>query len=480
MGEYKHMTQEQEDRVMKNFTRKLMAIYSNSSSGSDFKTNAEKVIAESKIKREPDGVDLSCSSDKESYDNKRREYADLYEKFANATGAEGDEYLKKITALEEKYPELIKDDAVDQILAKVDSQQASHKILQHAYSDLEASKAQADKVYYKTTEDRKPITENAIEQSFGTERISLNDLRSNIIAKFGKNAQAEPKVFHEECKKAAKKEWADTDKIAYRKNSYESNGKTYEYTQAAQKVDWGRAITNKSKSPIDNIEQLRKFISRQIYDYFGGFSRITSIVVRSNQLIVNNVCYMPLVDRALLKDASVFPLDSLEYIKNGYIAPLFNWRYLRKMSRLSLLDIDDVNFYINDVASDIGAGRRAGLSTIFTVVPSLEVFILGGDIVKEEEQNTEKGRVVKEKIARHKHFTNLSDSYKLRLCDCTNTFQNWAVGNLKTYACNKGNKCFLRYVTGILTRSSLVLSSGVINVVTNLATAVIDAIKENK
>lgn len=464
--------------IMNQFSEFVSEILAESSSGTNFQKKVEENTANSRIEREPDGISLTDESDESSYSDKRNEYANLFIKWGSSTGECASNYFKKLEELERDYPELKNDSVVAQIIDKMPQENVGEKILEKTYSDIEQNMAQADKTYYKTTEDRKPVSQESINNSFGTDSINLNDLSRNIINETDKIIKSEPRDLHEACRKAIQREWADTDKVAYKKNTYESNGKTVEYTMAAQKVDWGRAIADKSKSTEANLEQLRTFVSRQIYDYFGGFNRIVSIVVRSQQLIINNSCYMPLIDPKYLRDASLFPLDTLDYIRSGCLASLFNWKYLKKMSRLVLLDIDDVDFYLNDVASDIGAGRRVGLSTIFNIIPSLETFILNGDIVNSNEQNTEKGRIVKEKIATHKHFINFSDGYRLNIYNGTNGVQNWAVNNLKNFANDRGNRGIFMFSAGLVGRSIVAGTAGVVNLGVHMIGAIGSVIKQ--
>lgn len=456
------MSEDSQSRVMNKFCSFVDDVLATSASGTEFQGKVEESVANARIAREPDGVSLIDTSDEVSYNEKRKEYHELYERWGNSTGKEADELADKLIALENEFPELQYDKFTDDIYKNMPPEQAQQKAVDLCKREILENKKQADKAYFKVSEDKKPPTKEQIFNSFGTD-INLNDLGRKIINNTKEMLSREPKAYHEECKKAAQKEWADTDKVAYRKNTYESNGKTVEYTEAAQKVDWGRLIANKSSSVHDNLERLRDFVSRQIFDYFGGFKRITSIVVRSQQLIINNVCYTPIIDPKFVKDASVFPLDSLDYIRNGYIAPLFNWKHLRRMTRLTLLDIDDTNFYLNDIASDIGAGRRAGLTTIFNLIPSLQTFILGGDVVNEDEVNTEQGRKVKEKIAKHKHFMNFSDGYQFNVYNGTNGLQNWTMNNLKNFANNRGNRGIFRFSAGLVGRGVIAGVAGAIN-----------------
>lgn len=444
MGERFDIAEDVRDGIMHDFSSRVDALLEGSSSGRDFQNNVELDISNSRLDRECDGADVT---DDETMNQILPEYVSAADKYKNSSGVEAGQYLNQLRGMENEHPRFLN--------YYIDLPE--QKSFEKAVAETEDNKAQTDKIYFKTTEERKPV-----------------DLQG--IWNFCKNLRDH--AFGECAKEAAQSAWVDTDDIAYSSNTYKSNGKLVGYKVYSQKVDWGSQLANGGGSLTKNIEKLRKFVSEQVIGLFGGFARISSIVVRSDQLIINNVCYCPMVDPALLRDASVFPLDVHEYIRNGYIAPLFDWSCLKRMSRLALLDIDDTDFYVSVVASDIGVGRRAGLSTIFNVVPSLVTFILGGSAVKAEEQHTEKGRVVKEKIATHKRFTNMSDSLKLDVYECTGALQALAFNNLRSYVRNKGNRGIIRLLGGVALRGAVAGGAGVLNLGVHLVGSVCEAFKD--
>lgn len=444
--------QESLDRIMNNFDTTIRAMFAQSTSGTDFQSKVEENTSNSRIEREPDGVAAN-----EAPDAKRSEHIDLYQKFLDASSeAEEDNYLRQLAALESQYPELADMDAINEIISK--SPNAYKKMYKKAAFDIAANQAHADSIYYKTTEDKKAATAQKFAQVF-----------DNVST-----------FFKEKCQKAAQKDLGEPSPVTYTKNSCKSGGKTFKYETIHQSVNWGSLIASKSKSKERNLEQLRTLVSKEIGNIYGGFGNITSIIVRSNQLIINNMCYSPQIDASVLTDDSIFPADSLDYIKAGCIAPLFNWKHLRSMRKLELLDIDDANFYLTTVASDIGAGRRAGISTIFNIVKSLQIFILNDYAVKRDEQDTPKGRILKEKLAVHKHFINKTDAVTFSIYGCTGGLQNWTWNNLLEYAGSRGNKGLLRFSTGMLVRTAATGLAGVINISAHLIGSIYQVVKQVK
>lgn len=473
MGKNFDMPDDVKERIMNKFQMQIDKMIDESGSAAEFIDKAEEQTANSRIEREPDGVAVMDASDEQSYIDVRAKYEKVLDDYVSGRG-DSDKLLNQITKMESDFPELASDMSP---VAKIDNLQPEQAV-SIAEVELKGNKEQADAIYYKTPSDKKPATEKVVQESFGSAEPDLAKV-SNGILDFLKSITNPALTYKEACKKEA--EAIDLDKeepIYYKQDSYESGGKTVKFTKAMQHLDWGSVASDSNKSQLHNLETLRMFISRQIYDYFGGWSRITNIVVRSQQLIINNVCYSPMIDEKYVSNPSTFPLDSISYIKNGFIAPLFNWKFLKKMSRLTVLDIDDTAFYLQDVASDIGVGRRAGLSTIFSAVPSLEIFILGGEKVAVDEQNTEQGRKVKEKIAKHKHFFNFSDGYKLNGYKVTNGIQGWAVNNLKNYATNRGSRGILMFSGGILGRTAVVGAFGAVNLATHLVGGAFTFLKE--
>ena len=400
-----------EDRldILNEFDSIVTGLVQDSTSAQDFTVKADTVATETATQYSDDGINPDIITPRaQDY------YNYLYDGYCN-TGDEA--LLKQISDYETEYSGI-----------QYTGFSTTPPKESYVSNQVAVNKAEADKVYYKNSLDSLPATEN----SFAVEM-------QNAF----KQAYKKPPA-----------DWMDKTDIIFNKATYDSGGSAVSFTQSAQRVDWGRQIDEFGhKNVEDNILSLKALIAKYIDDNI-GFNRITHIAVRSDQLIVNGVCCIPVLEPKYLT-SSVFPLDSLDYIKNGLIAPLFDWSYLKDMPNLAVLDIDSTQFYLTVVASDLGVGRRAGLTTIFRCIKSLETFILNGREVAVSEQTTDNAREVKEEIAKYKHFLNLGDGYELRsgLLRGTNSFQSWTVNNLKSYANARGNKSLFHYTGGLIGRT---------------------------
>ena len=425
-----------QDRVdiLNEFDAIVSGLVQDCGSVQDFTAKAETVATETAIQYSDDGVNPNIITPRvQDY------YNYIYEGYCN-TG--GEALLKQISDYEKDY-------------SGIQYTGSSTKPPTEAYVNKQVAenKAEADKVYYKNSFESQP----AVPDSFTSEM-------QNAF----KRAYTKPPA-----------EWMDRTDTVFNKSSYESGGSEVSFTQSAQRVDWGRQIDEfGNKNVEDNILSLKALIAKYIDDNI-GFNRITHIAVRSDQMIVNGVCCIPVLEPKYLT-SSVFPLDSLDYIKNGLIAPLFDWSYLKDMPCLTVLDIDSTQFYLTTVASDIGVGRRAGLTTIFKYIKSLETFILNGKDVSVSEQTTEKAREVKEEIAKHKHFMNLGDGYELKsgFLNGTNSFQSWTVNNLKNYANSRGNKSLFHFAGGLVGRTLMATVGVGLNLGTHLIGGIINTFRD--
>ena len=461
-------TKEQVDYGVSLVEDKLLGIIQDSPKASEAFRQIEESTYATNLEQ-PDGV-LPDDSDEVSYDDLKNQYNSLMYKWAElGNSSEGDKLLEQMNLLEAQYPDI-------NFMERSDNENMKYRqvAVEHFTSQQET-----DRIYYQNSQERAPATPQQVYDSF----IPVDELSDRIIQQTEmllKNPPPEYKKAVESAANDPKKlaKFQASEKLFFAKNTMECDGKTIEYKVVGQKVDWGRLISEDKGNPEYNLNKLRAFVTQSIRDYFGGFSRIKTIVVRSGYLIINGVCYSPMIDKQYLGNSDIFPIDTIEYIQNGLLAPLFDWKYLRSMKNLLLLDIDDTNFYIADVASDIGVGRRAGLITIFKYVPSLETFILGGEKVTPDTINSDEGKAVKQKISVFKHFRNFDDGYKFNVMSATNSFQSYTVNNFRNYANNRGDKGFFKFTTGVLGRG-LLASVGVgVNGIAHLFKGTINTIKE--
>ena len=98
-------------------------------------------------------------------------------------------------------------------------------------------------------------------------------------------------AFREAVSKAArskKVEWADRP-VETKPGKANISGKDIEYKLVRKYVDWGTQLSTDPEQYIDNIDKIRKLISKDVRIQFGSWERITSVVIMGGQLILNNV-----------------------------------------------------------------------------------------------------------------------------------------------------------------------------------------------
>lgn len=311
-----------------------------------------------------------------------------------------------------------------------------------------------------------PATPQYVANTLGT--CSLVSDTSQVMTTFNNNLKSETK------KTKKLKQYA----IAKQNTDYSN---TYKKVSSIVKepVDWGQVLSKEAQNPEDAFNRLREFITNKIEEKYGGWSRITSIVVRDSCLVINNTMYVPVIESKYI-NADIFPLDTLNYIKEGKLAYLFNWKSLKMMNNLYSVDIDDASFYVTTVGADLGFSRSIGVVSIFRSCRSLKVFTLGNETITRDNLNKPESAPIKTKVDTTKRFMNFSDGYSLNIYAGTNGIQSYMLNNLRQYATNRGNKGLFRFCTGTLVRAGLFTSAGVVNLATHMIGGVLSAMFSGK
>lgn len=358
--------------------------------------------------------------------------------------------------------------------------QFSPEFLQFVASKINAQQKETARQEQSPSE-RKAATPKAVDESFQSTKPIGEYIADTVRRIMAGHEETEPEAV-----KRSKATYARSEKtemkpevarVLYQKNSCVSQGQPLEYKVAMTKVDWGSAISKNSKSVMESIEYLSSFLTNAVRDSYGGWGRITEIIVRDQHLIINRTCFFPVVDPKSV-NPDVFPIDTIDYIRDGAIASFFDWGMLKNMRNLRVLDVDDMGFYEVNIGGSLKCGRRIGVSTLFDLCKSLEVLILGGDTVTRETLYTPEATPVKKKLAEHKRFSLFADGYKIDVMKNTNSFADWTFGNMKTYACNRGNKNIFLYCGGVAMRGALAGAAGILNLGTHLAGGIINTFKE--
>lgn len=320
----------------------------------------------------------------------------------------------------------------------------------------------------------------------------IRDWSDELVSALLPYATKEFAEAKERAYKDAKSNRQSEDKIAFKRDTCMVNGKPVEFTRVMQIPNWEmdlkECLSNDDRA--QNFDQIRIKITQCIYDYYGGFTRFNTVVVSGYQLIINGSCYMPKLSGAVIEK---FPFDTVDYIKNGCIAPFFDWGYLEKMTNLTTLCFDDMDFVMSYVASDLGLGRDFNPLDLFNVCKSLKVLDIAGDVVTYPFENaSEQVKQSAENIKSEAQYTSRFDRaygvYTDKVCGVAGGVRKWTVNNLVNYANNRNNKGIFRYTGGILARTALSAvagtgelalraTGGIVKGVTNLVKRAIGEVK---
>ena len=252
----------------------------------------------------------------------------------------------------------------------------------------------------------------------------------------------------------------------YKQDVLEVGGKDVKINRVKETPRWTLdlqdCVTNDDKAR--NFDQVRTKLTEEIVNYFGGFNRIQKIYVNSLQLVINDVIYTPLLSDTIL---ARLPFDSADYVKNGYLAPLFDWGYLTKMSSLSVLSVDDFDFAMQNIGSDLGKGRDFKPMSLFNTCKNLTYLELGGEVITyplntEDEKTAEAIKNVEEEAHRYGRFDAMYTQCYEKVGNTLGGVRGWTVNNLKDYANNRGNKGIFKYTGGLLARAGVSAVAGTV------------------
>lgn len=241
----------------------------------------------------------------------------------------------------------------------------------------------------------------------------------------------------------------------YATKTCESNGKAIKYDAYAQDVNWSEFGSKiKQGNKLGNLNLLTNYITYQVYHMFDSWQSIKSIIIRDDRVVFNNIMYTPKVDKDKI-NLNWFPVDTLQYIREGAIAPLFDWSKLRKMNNLTYFDCDDSNFFINVIGGDLGLGKRIGMSSLYKICPNLQTLIIGGRDMSKDTM-TDEDRIANHKyLSTFKRLTTFEDGYKFSLYGATNAFDDYCTDCLKNYAHSRGDKGIMTFLGGLGARGAV-------------------------
>lgn len=250
--------------------------------------------------------------------------------------------------------------------------------------------------------------------------------------------------------------------VMFKKNTATFNGQPFEYKVMQREVNWGTAFTKSftMDDSITNFDKLNEKIIEDIKLAYGDLSRITDIAVISGMLIINGIQYYPLCkDKDFLNG---LPFDCADYFKSGAIAEIFDFGYLYYMPYLTNLKIDSMEFVVRKFAYDIGIEGQFKVPLVFKAFKNLKFLEIGDmSFVRPGKSTNIDENEVEEVVERHSRASEIYDNYVAKNAD---SFTGWTFNNMKTYACNRGDRGFLRYAVGTTLRTGAFLAVGAGNV----------------
>ena len=323
--------------------------------------------------------------------------------------------------------------------------------------------------FNRTPEEKFESVDKAVQQIVNDtvpDDVFLKECETEILKQLkpymSKNVQKARKDAYNS--KSTDKHWKSN--TMYKQDVLEVGGKDVKINRVKETPRWTLdlqdCVTNDDKAR--NFDQVRTKLTEEIVNYFGGFNRIQKIYVNSLQLVINDVVYTPLLSDTIL---ARLPFDSADYVKNGYLAPLFDWGYLTKMSSLSVLSVDDFDFAMQNIGSDLGKGRDFKPVSLFNTCKNLTYLELGGEVITyplntEDEKTAEAIKNVEEEAHRYGRFDAMYTQCYEKVGNTLGGVRGWTVNNLKDYANNRGNKGIFKYTGGLLARAGVSAVAGTV------------------
>jgi len=305
-----------------------------------------------------------------------------------------------------------------------------------------------------------PANAQNAQQAFEAVQAMSNSVRKSDEKNYFNQAQTAT-VFEYAKRQAAeraassKKLWED---LAYdpQPGKLSVNGKPYEFKFVQKNVGWGQELTADFET---NFKLMKRRITESVRDEFGGFARIKEIVVQDGCLITNRIMFCPMIEPVYI---AKLPQDLQSAVSEGHIAEFFDWSSMKAMKGLYAVTIDNSYFYCTTVLDDLGVSRRGGVSTIFKVVPSLDLFTLEGNTINRDGLDKPESHEVKETVRRQKRNLALLDGFKLNVYSGGDYLQETCWNSTKQYIENRGNKNLIRFCGGLALRgaASTVVTAG--------------------
>jgi len=312
-----------------------------------------------------------------------------------------------------------------------------------------------------TKKEKTPITPQSLRDAFGVVTGGL----TNKSASF-ERAERDAMSY--------KTDWAEQEMNITAGHARIGN-KDMDYRLVRNPVGWGNELSDDPSKTFDNLNFIKNKLSVDVYNQFGGWSRISEIAIVDSQLIINKIMYVPLIEPRYINR---LPLDVADYIGNGCVAPLFDWKFLKKMNNLVTFICDDATFYVTNIADDIGLSRRIGVCSLFNICGKLDYLRIGSEEITRDNLYQSDSVGIKKSVEKQNRFLNMTDGFSLNIYDHTKNWQASSINSLKHYATHRGNKGGLRYGVGMAFNIGKTAGAVGINLLAHAIGGIYNSVKE--
>lgn len=145
-------------------------------------------------------------------------------------------------------------------------------------------------------------------------------------------------------------------------------------------------------SMINAFNRMSEILLNEIRKVFGDLSRVRSLEVTGNGLVINDIAFRPQFDKEVI---DTFPYDIRGKVSRGDIVELFHFRNLTRFRNLEVLRIDNARLAEGRVRREIPLSPKKSWFALFNKMRSLnELYIAGEKIVDDTtaEQYEDNGR----------------------------------------------------------------------------------------
>lgn len=269
------------------------------------------------------------------------------------------------------------------------------------------------------------------------------------------------------------------------------NGKTYQCKASIiTENDWKDLTNSLDKALLDseegthsqgyctayNTTMLRRLITHYVIRQFGNTKNIKTVYVQDLNLYINNTLVLYKGTLFSEKSEKRIPRDVLPYLKNGMLAPFFDWGvfYLGancggRPLNLKELYFSDVNYVRDYFSSDLASLEECKYKKVvqspygymcpslyFSLFKNLVQVTIGDDSYdrksweehKYDDKDSYEVKRMKSKMRKERRKIDLLDGYKLNVYAGTNAFQEFGIKSFTSYVTNRGNRGFLRHFVG--------------------------------